>query len=148
MLIEGGYVVTNAHLVSPYDRIDVAFENGDRYRDVAVKGVDIAADLAVVGPIARSSAARPSEATSTPSTGATSMRSTSRRAIGLTSRRTGVGGVTVLVVSADGVDQQAEDTPGIVGHEATLTFEAEETSTYFVYLIPHQTSTAYLLSVE
>ena len=51
VLIEGGYVVTNAHVVWPYDTARVAFPNGSEFNRVAVKGWDLLADLAVLGPI-------------------------------------------------------------------------------------------------
>ena len=51
VLTEGGYLVTNAHVVEPFDVVDVTFEGEDAKRDVAVVGVDLSADIAVLGPI-------------------------------------------------------------------------------------------------
>jgi S1-C subfamily serine protease len=50
-LIEGGYVVTNAHVVWPYDAVDVIFPNDERHERVPVVGWDMMVDLAVLGPI-------------------------------------------------------------------------------------------------
>ena len=51
VLIDGGYLVTNAHVVDPFDEVDVQFEGGKVLADVPVEGVDLVADIAVVGPI-------------------------------------------------------------------------------------------------
>ena len=51
ILVEGGYVVTNAHVVDPFGAVDVSFGRGEHHRTVAVKGVDLAADLALLGPV-------------------------------------------------------------------------------------------------
>jgi S1-C subfamily serine protease len=51
LLVSDGYVVTNAHVVDPFGRVDVVFDGGERHGDVPVVGVDAAADVAVVGPI-------------------------------------------------------------------------------------------------
>ena len=51
MLLPEGYLVTNAHVVDPFDVVDVAFEDGDRHWDVPVAGVDLLTDLALLGPI-------------------------------------------------------------------------------------------------
>lgn len=51
VLIDGGYLVTNAHVVDPFDQVDVQFEGEDVIRDVPVEGVDLVADIAVVGPV-------------------------------------------------------------------------------------------------
>ena len=51
VLIDGGYVVTNAHVVWPYDTARVVFPDGSEFHRVAVKGWDFVADLAVLGPI-------------------------------------------------------------------------------------------------
>ena len=51
ILIEDGYVVTNAHVVEPYDRVDLTFPGLDYHPDVPVVGVDALADIAVLGPI-------------------------------------------------------------------------------------------------
>ena len=51
MLIEGGYVVTNGHVVWPYNTARVVFPDGSEFNEVAVKGWDLMADIAVLGPI-------------------------------------------------------------------------------------------------
>ena len=51
VLVDGGYVVTNAHVVWPYDTARVVFPDGSEFHRVPVKGWDFLADLAVLGPI-------------------------------------------------------------------------------------------------
>ena len=51
VLVEGGYVVTNAHVVWPFDAVSVVFPDGTDFRDVPVVGWDLLVDLAVLGPI-------------------------------------------------------------------------------------------------
>ena len=51
VLIEGGYVVTNAHVVWPFDAARVVFPDGTEFEQVPVKGWDLLTDLAVLGPI-------------------------------------------------------------------------------------------------
>ena len=51
VLVEGRYLVTNHHVVWPFDRARVVFPNGAEYNAVRVKGWDRDADLAVLGPI-------------------------------------------------------------------------------------------------
>ena len=51
MLIEGGYVVTNAHVVWPFDEVRVVFPNGADFTAAPVKSIDVLGDLAVIGPI-------------------------------------------------------------------------------------------------
>ena len=51
VLIEGGYVVTNHHVVWPYDRVWVVFPDGTELAEVPVLGSDAFADLAVLGPV-------------------------------------------------------------------------------------------------
>ena len=51
VLLEGGYLVTNAHVVWPFDAARVVFPDGTEFEQVAVKGWDLLADLAVLGPI-------------------------------------------------------------------------------------------------
>ena len=51
VLINGGYVVTNAHVVWPFDTVRVVFPDGSEFHGVPVKGWDLLADLAVLGPI-------------------------------------------------------------------------------------------------
>ena len=51
VLIGGGYVVTNAHVVWPFDAVRVVFPDGSEFHEVPLKGWDLLADLAVLGPI-------------------------------------------------------------------------------------------------
>ena len=51
ILIEGGYVVTNHHVVWPYHKVWVVFPDGTEFGDVPVLGWDPFADLAVLGPV-------------------------------------------------------------------------------------------------
>ncbi len=51
ILIEGGYIVTNHHVVTPEDEVWVVFPDGTELRDVPVVGWDFMADLAVLGPV-------------------------------------------------------------------------------------------------
>ena len=51
VLVEGRYVVTNAHVVEPFDSTTVVFAGGERHEEVPVVGVDFHADLALVGPV-------------------------------------------------------------------------------------------------
>ncbi len=50
VLLEDGHLVTNAHVVDPFGEATVAFGDEDP-TDVAVVGVDLAADVAVLGPL-------------------------------------------------------------------------------------------------
>jgi len=50
-MIEGGYLVTNAHVVHGSNSVRVVFPNGLEFLDVPVKGSDDLMDLAVLGPI-------------------------------------------------------------------------------------------------
>ena len=56
VLIEGGYVVTSAHVVWPFDTARVVFPDGSEFLDAPVKGWDLMADVAVVGPVGASQA--------------------------------------------------------------------------------------------
>ena len=51
ILVEGGYVVTNYHVVWPYESAWVVFPDGTELQDVPVVGWDPIADLAVLGPV-------------------------------------------------------------------------------------------------
>ena len=51
VLIEGGYVVTAAHVVWPDDTVRVVFPDGTEFEEVAVNKLDLVADLAVLGPL-------------------------------------------------------------------------------------------------
>ena len=50
-LIEGGYLITNAHVAYPYMNLTVSFPNGTKLDSVPVIGQDLLADIAVLGPI-------------------------------------------------------------------------------------------------
>ena len=51
-LLRGGYVLTNAHVVWPFDRVRVVLADGSEHLDVPLAGRDLLADLALLGPIA------------------------------------------------------------------------------------------------
>lgn len=51
ILVDGRYVVTNAHVVDPFGVVDLVFGEIEHHRDVPVVGVDFSADLALVGPV-------------------------------------------------------------------------------------------------
>ena len=51
VLFEGGYVVTNAHVVWPFDKADIIFPDGKGFSRVEVIGWDLLTDLAVLGPV-------------------------------------------------------------------------------------------------
>ncbi len=51
ILIEGGYIVTNHHVVWPDDEAWVVWPDGTELREVPVVGHDFMADLAVLGPV-------------------------------------------------------------------------------------------------
>ena len=51
ILIEGGYVVTNYHVVWPYEFVWVVFPDGTELANVPVVGWDPMADVAVLGPV-------------------------------------------------------------------------------------------------
>jgi len=51
VLVAGGYVVTNAHVVWPYEHVRVVFPDGSEHAQVAVHRMDMLVDLAVLGPI-------------------------------------------------------------------------------------------------
>ena len=50
-LIEGGYLVTAAHVVWPQNAVRVVFPDGTEFEEVAVTKLDLIADLAVLGPL-------------------------------------------------------------------------------------------------
>ncbi len=50
-LIDGGYLVTNAHVVWPYAKARIVFPDGTEQKDVPVVNWDLLADLAVLGPV-------------------------------------------------------------------------------------------------
>jgi S1-C subfamily serine protease len=51
LAVADGYILTNAHVIAPFDAVDVTPPGGDPIEDVPVVGVDFAADLALVGPL-------------------------------------------------------------------------------------------------
>ena len=51
VLIDEGYIVTNRHVVWPYESAWVTFPDGAWYEDVPVIGWDSLSDLAVLGPV-------------------------------------------------------------------------------------------------
>ena len=53
-LLRGGYVLTNAHVVWPFDRVRVVLPDGSEYLDVPLVSRDLLADLALLGPISTS----------------------------------------------------------------------------------------------
>ena len=50
-LVDGGYLITNAHVVWPNDKARVVFSDGSEHEDVPVRNWDLLADLAVLGPL-------------------------------------------------------------------------------------------------
>jgi hypothetical protein len=50
-LIDGGYLVTNAHVVWPHTAARVVFPDGSEYKNVPVVNWDLLADLAILGPV-------------------------------------------------------------------------------------------------
>ncbi len=51
ILIEGGYVITNAHVVWTHNTARVVFPDGSEHEDAPVTHVDLLADLAIIGPL-------------------------------------------------------------------------------------------------
>ncbi len=51
VFIEHGYLLSNAHVVWPYDQVRVVFPDGTEHVDVPVHSWDLVADLALIGPI-------------------------------------------------------------------------------------------------
>jgi S1-C subfamily serine protease len=51
VLLPDGYLLTNAHVVDPFTVVDVTFEGAETTAEVPVVGIDLVADLAVVGPV-------------------------------------------------------------------------------------------------
>lgn len=54
ILLDSGWVITNAHVVWPADRVRVVFPDGNEYKAVPVVRSDVYEDLAVLGPITTS----------------------------------------------------------------------------------------------
>ena len=51
VLIEGGWIVTNAHVVWPFKSVRVVFPDGTYYEKLPVRYYDHLADLALLGPV-------------------------------------------------------------------------------------------------
>lgn len=51
VLVEGGWIVTNAHVVWPFDRVRVVFPDGTEIPGAPVVRSDMYRDLAIVGPV-------------------------------------------------------------------------------------------------
>lgn len=54
VLLDGRLVLTNAHVVWPHERVRVVFSPTLEFLDVPVQGLDLDADLALVGPLPES----------------------------------------------------------------------------------------------
>jgi S1-C subfamily serine protease len=52
VLLEDGHLLTASHVVDPHARVDVRFDDGEVLEGVEVIGVDLVADVAVLGPVA------------------------------------------------------------------------------------------------
>ncbi len=51
VLVEGKYVLTNAHVVWPFESVRLVFPDGSEFMDAPVFNVDLLVDLAVIGPL-------------------------------------------------------------------------------------------------
>lgn len=51
ILVEGGYLVTNFHVVWPHQQVRVVFPDGTEFEEVPVAAHDYVADIALLGPI-------------------------------------------------------------------------------------------------
>ncbi|MEM7802130.1 MAG: serine protease, partial [Chloroflexota bacterium] len=51
VLSTGNYLVTNAHVVYPNESVRVVFPDGSEFLDAPVSGLDLMADLAIIGPL-------------------------------------------------------------------------------------------------
>ena len=51
VLITDNYLLTNAHVVWPFEEVRIVFADGEEFLDTAVINVDLMADLAILGPI-------------------------------------------------------------------------------------------------
>ena len=51
VLVDGGYVVTNAHVVWPFHEVRVVFSDGAEFPEAPVANMDLMGDLAVIGPL-------------------------------------------------------------------------------------------------
>jgi len=50
-LIQGGYLLTNAHVVWPYENVRVVFPDGTEFKNAHVANWDLIVDVAVIGPL-------------------------------------------------------------------------------------------------
>jgi hypothetical protein len=71
VLLDDGYLVTNAHVVDPFRSVDIVFEGGERYARVPVVGIDATSDIAVIGPVTTDRPALALEARELPAQGDT-----------------------------------------------------------------------------
>ncbi|MBV7329689.1 trypsin-like peptidase domain-containing protein [Chloroflexi bacterium TSY] len=51
VLIEHGYLLTNAHVVWPYETVRIVFPNDSEHLDIPVYAWDLMTDLALIGPL-------------------------------------------------------------------------------------------------
>lgn len=51
VLLSDGYVITNAHVVWPYNSARIVFSDGPEFLNIPVLNQDLIADIAVLGPI-------------------------------------------------------------------------------------------------
>ena len=51
VLIADAYLLTNAHVVWPFEEVRVVFADGEEFLDAPVINVDLMADLAIIGPL-------------------------------------------------------------------------------------------------
>ena len=51
ILTNGGYLVTNAHVVWPFDTVRIVFPDGSEFDEAPVHSWDLIGDLAVIGPL-------------------------------------------------------------------------------------------------
>jgi S1-C subfamily serine protease len=51
ILLNGGMILTNAHVIWPFDEVRVIFPDGTEFENVPVANRDLLADLAILGPV-------------------------------------------------------------------------------------------------
>lgn len=51
VLVDNGYLLTNAHVVWPFTTVRVVFPDGSEFVDAPIFNIDLMADLAIIGPI-------------------------------------------------------------------------------------------------
>lgn len=54
VLIDDGYIITNAHVVWPFETVDVTFPDGTTFNNARVANWDLLIDLALIGPVSTS----------------------------------------------------------------------------------------------